>query len=92
MIERSGLGSIVTAIRDHHEHLGDGLEWSPARVVYVADRLVRGTDVSTGEQGPLATEILEQTAERGFTAESWTQMLPSLKSEAETVSQLFNAR
>jgi len=84
---------IVAAIRDHHKDSpGDGAKWSPARVVCVTDRLVRGTDFTTGEQGPLATEVLERTAGNGFTAESWTEVLPLLKSEADTMSALFKVK
>ena len=80
---------IVAAIRDHHRHLGDSVEWSPASVLCVADRLVRGTDLATGEQGPLAKEVLAHTEPHGLTAEIWGETLSLLKVEADAVGGLF---
>jgi putative nucleotidyltransferase with HDIG domain len=79
---------IVTAIRQHHEPFRTD-QWSPARVVSVANRLVHGTDFATGETGPVAAEVLEEVAAHGFTAEDWANTLGPLKEEADTLAALF---
>jgi len=81
---------IVTAVRDHHKGpSGDRSKWSQAHLIGVADQLVNGTDFATGNQDPVAAACLERTAAHGFTAESWVEVFPLLKSEADTVSALF---
>jgi putative nucleotidyltransferase with HDIG domain len=80
---------IVGAIRDHHQPLLDATEWSPERVVAVADQLVHGTDIATGEQRPAALAVLDRTAAQGLTGEDWAEMIAPLRVEVDLLSGLF---
>jgi putative nucleotidyltransferase with HDIG domain len=79
---------IVGAVGEHHR-VPQGPEWHTTRMIFTADRLVRGTDFAAGELRPLAAEVLEQTAERGITTDTWTQLLGQLRDEANALSGLF---
>lgn len=81
---------IVGAIRDHHtEGFLERPDWSAADVVAAANRLVHGTDLTTGEQQPVVADVLERTAAHGLTAEHWAQLLEQLRPEAESITGLF---
>jgi putative nucleotidyltransferase with HDIG domain len=81
--------SIVVAIRDHHQQLLSATAWSSERVVSVADQLVHGTDIVSGELLPGALAVLDRTADQGFTAEDWAEMIGPLRAEADVLSGLF---
>jgi putative nucleotidyltransferase with HDIG domain len=68
--------AIVEAVRVHHEEperlAGPG-------IVAIADRLVAGSNLSTGEIGPNALAVLERTSAQGLTREVWEKTLAQLR-------------
>ena len=59
---------IVVAIRDHHQQLPTATQWSPERVVSIADQLVHGTDIGSGALAralrPLPPHIIQGSTTR----------------------------
>jgi HD-like signal output (HDOD) protein len=80
---------IVGAIRDHHQPLLDTAGWSPERVVVIADQLVHGTDMATGELRPGALAVIDRTAAQGLSGADWAEMIAPLRAEADLLGELF---
>ena len=69
---------IVEAVRLHHT--GVTRRGVPGTLA-VANRLITLTDLATATLEPEATPFLEMVAERGVTAELWTQTLTALRED-----------
>jgi HD-like signal output (HDOD) protein len=79
---------VVAAVRLHHAPPAEP-EWSPARVINVADRLLHGSDLETGDLVPAAAALLEETAASGLTVESWAEMCASIRAEQSALRSLL---
>jgi putative nucleotidyltransferase with HDIG domain len=84
MLEAWGLPpGIVESVRLHHDVPGRLVE---SRIVGLADRLLGWTDPVTGDVGPRALELLDQTSGQGLTREVWQTTVDRLRAGEKTTA------
>jgi putative nucleotidyltransferase with HDIG domain len=72
---------IVESVRGHHE-VPERL--AESRIVGLADQLLGGTDLATGEVSPRAIEVLERTSGQGLTPAVWEAAVAQLRAGEKT--------